>query len=91
MAFPNTIQCQLHLCSGLSSKGISISFGTIDPDYCGQVQAIVHNTTDTPFNMDLGHRIGQLVFAPIIHPQLQSVKELETSFRGTGGFGSTVT
>ena len=91
MSFPNNIQCQLRPRSSLSSKGINISFGTIDPDYRGQVQAIVHNTTANPFDFHLGHRIGQLVFAPIVHPQLHSVQDLETSIRDTGGFGSTGT
>ena len=39
----------------------------------------------------LGHRIGQIVFAPIIHPQLTSVQDLESSIHDTGGFGSTGT
>jgi dUTP pyrophosphatase len=36
-----------------------------------------------------GHRIAQLVIAPVVQAELEEVEELAETSRGTGGFGST--
>ena len=36
-------------------------------------------------------RIAQMVFSPVIQAELEEVKELPKTSRGTGGFGSTGT
>ena len=89
MSIPPHLQCELRPRSSLSLKGINIALGTIDPDYRGEVQAIVTNTTSVPFDINIGQRIAQLIFSPIIHPKFDEVTLLQHSDRGTGGFGST--
>ena len=88
MSFPDTLQCELCPISSLSLEGINVSLGTIDPDYRGELKAIVSNTM---FNISIGQRIGQLVFTPVAHPQTQIVDSLTTTLQGKGGFGSSGT
>ena len=52
--------------SGLAARhGISLanSPGTIDPDYRGEIKAILVNLSDEPFEIKPGERIAQLVVA----------------------------
>ena len=89
MSFSNTLKCDLHPRSGLSLKGINVALGTIDPDYRGEIKAIVTNTTSTPFQISIGSRIGQLVFSPVSHPIPIEVATLPNTKRGPNGFGSS--
>ena len=89
MSFSNTLKCDLRPRSGLSLKGINVALGTIDPDYRGEIKAIVTNTTSTPFQISIGSRIGQLVFSPVSHPTPIEVATLPNTKRGTNGFGSS--
>jgi len=41
------------------------------------------------FTVKEGDRIAQLILERIYTPEVVEVEELETSVRGTGGFGST--
>ena len=78
--------------SGLAVRhGVTVlnSPGTIDSDYRGEVKIILINHGDTPFTIDSGDRIAQLVFASVEQVQLQLVEELTVSTRGAGGFGHT--
>ena len=79
--------------SGLAIKhGITVlnSPGTIDPDYRGEVMVILINLSDTPFQIQHGDRIAQMVIAQYQQIQWQpvaSVEELSETERGAGGFG----
>ena len=78
--------------SGLGIKhGISLSngVGVIDSDYRGEIQVGLTNLSDTPYTVQPGDRIAQLVVMPVAVPELEIVTELEDTQRGTGGFGST--
>ena len=78
--------------SGLGIKhGISLSngVGVIDSDYRGEIQVGLTNLSDTPYTVQPGDRIAQLVVMPVAVPELEIVTELEDTDRGTGGFGST--
>lgn len=78
--------------SGLGIKhGISLSngVGVIDSDYRGEIQVGLTNLSDTPYTVQPGDRIAQLVVMPVAVPELEIVTELEDTERGTGGFGST--
>ena len=89
MAFPSNLQCELCPRSSLSLKGINVSLGTIDPDYRGEVKAIIANTTSTPYSIAIGQCVGQLVFSPVVHPDTKMVSILDSTSRNHGGFGST--
>ena len=72
--------------SGLSTKGIWASNAIIDAGYTGETHAILYNTTDKPFNIEIGMKIGQLVIRPVVYADF--VEQLDSA-RGNNGFGST--
>ena len=78
--------------SGLGVKhGISLSngVGVIDSDYRGELMVALTNLSDTPYTIQPGDRIAQLVVTPVALPPVEIVTELDGTGRGTGGFGST--
>jgi dUTP pyrophosphatase len=78
--------------SGLGHKhGIVLGnlVGLIDSDYQGQVFVSCWNRSDTPFSIEPGARIAQLVFLPVIQAHWERVDDFESSDRGGGGFGHT--
>jgi dUTP pyrophosphatase len=79
--------------SGLAARhGIALvnAPGLIDAGYRGEVQVLLLNTDRaSPFTLDAGARIAQLVLVRIEAPEVCEVEELAASERGTGGFGSS--
>jgi dUTP pyrophosphatase len=79
--------------SGLSLKhGVRVAqgIGVIDADYHGEIAVILANDSNTPYEIQPGERIAQLMFQPVIQVGLDYVEEFSTvTERGTGGFGST--
>ena len=78
--------------SGLGHKhGIVLGnlVGLIDSDYQGQVFVSCWNRSRKPFIIEIGERIAQLVFLPIIQAKLEIVDAFGKSERGDGGFGHT--
>jgi len=85
-------EAQVRPRSGLSTKhGITLpnAPGTIDCDYRGEVLVPLINHSNVPFVITHGMRIAQMVIAPVSHASIQVVESLESTQRGTGGFGST--
>ena len=92
LALPAGFEAQVRPRSGLALKhGITVlnTPGTIDSDYRGEVGVILINLSDRPFVIERGHRIAQLVVAPVSAIAWREAAELPTSARGIGGFGST--
>lgn len=92
IALPHGYEAQVRPRSGLALKhGITIvnSPGTIDSDYRGEIGIILCNQGKDIFVVERGMRIAQLVVQPVIHAELEEVKELEDTHRGDGGFGHT--
>ena len=79
--------------SGLALKhGISLvnTPGLIDPGYRGEVRVLLHNTDLTSeFKLVAGDRVAQLILVPIAHASPLESDSLDSSVRGSGGFGST--
>ncbi len=78
--------------SGLGHKhGIVLGnlVGLIDSDYQGQVFVSCWNRSAEAFEIEVGARIAQLVFLPVVKARWELVREFETSDRGGGGFGHT--
>ncbi|MDE0309842.1 MAG: dUTP diphosphatase [Acidiferrobacterales bacterium] len=78
--------------SGLGHKhGIVLGnlVGLIDSDYQGQVFISCWNRGSDEFTIQPGDRIAQMVFVPVIRPQLSEVSEFDPSLRAEGGFGHT--
>ncbi|MGR9115313.1 MAG: dUTP diphosphatase [Gammaproteobacteria bacterium] len=90
--------CDRHLAavilprSGLGHKhGIVLGnlVGLIDSDYQGQVFVSCWNRGDAPFTVNVGERIAQMVFVPVVQAEFERVDEFDESARGSGGFGHT--
>jgi len=78
--------------SGLGHKhGIVLGnlVGLIDSDYQGEVFISCWNRGCEPFTIEVGERIAQMVFVPVVQVTLQQVDTFEASARGGGGFGHT--
>ena len=94
IALPAGFEAQVRPRSGLALKqGVTVvnTPGTIDADYRGEVGIILVNHGDTPFTIDRGMRIAQMIVAPVTQAVWNEVENLPESDRGTGGFGSTGT
>jgi dUTP pyrophosphatase len=92
LEIPVGLECQVRPRSGLAlKKGITVlnTPGTIDSDYRGEVGVILMNLSNENFTIEPNDRIAQLVFCPVIQVTLIETDALESSDRGTGGFGST--
>jgi dUTP diphosphatase len=79
--------------SGLAARhGISVvnSPGLVDSGYRGELRVVLQNTDrETPFVVEPGMRIAQLVVLPVPELELVEVVELPASERGVRGFGSS--
>jgi dUTP pyrophosphatase len=78
--------------SGLGHKhGIVLGnlTGLIDSDYQGQLFVSCWNRSSTPFTIEPGERIAQMVLVPVAQAHFDVVDEFTETERGTGGFGHT--
>lgn len=76
--------------SGLGHKhGIVLGnlVGLIDSDYQGQLYVSCWNRGHLPFRVEVGERIAQLVFVPVVRAAFDIVDDFPESDRGAGGFG----
>lgn len=76
--------------SGLGHKhGIVLGnlVGLIDSDYQGQLFVSCWNRGGQSFTIEIGDRIAQMVFVPVLRPAFEVVEEFSASQRGAGGFG----
>jgi len=76
--------------SGLGHKhGLVLGnlVGLIDSDYQGQLFISCWNRSQTPYTIEVGDRIAQLVFLPVVQVALNPVDSFDNSERGSGGFG----
>lgn len=78
--------------SGLGhKKGIVLGnlVGLIDSDYQGQIFISCWNRGNESFTVQVGERIAQMVFIPVVQAELEIVDDFDDSQRGEGGFGHT--
>lgn len=75
--------------SGLNVKHGITSEGVIDVGYTGSIVVKLYNNSGYDYTVTAGDKITQLVILPILTPELELVGDLESTERGTGGFGST--
>jgi len=78
--------------SGLGHKhGIVLGnlVGLIDSDYQGQLFVSCWNRGESPFTIEIGERIAQMIIVPVVQAKFDIVDEFESSQRGAGGFGHT--
>lgn len=107
MALAPGWEAQVRPRSGLASRhGVTLpnAPGTIDADYRGEVKIPLINHGMTPFVVEPGMRIAQMVIAPVAHAHVEETDDLDATWpevvttlgprtvartRGEGGFGST--
>ena len=92
VALPNNYEIQIRPRSGLAAKNqitVVNTPGTIDADYRGEIKVILINLGEKTFKVEKGARIAQMVLSPVVRAKLKEVENLETTSRGSGGFGST--
>ena len=79
--------------SGLGHKhGIVLGnlVGLIDSDYQGPLKVSCWNRGETPYTIQVGERIAQMVIVPVIQPEFEEVEDFGLATeRGEGGFGHT--
>ncbi len=88
-AIPEGFEGQVRPRSGLArDHGITCinAPGTVDADYRGPVTVLLVNHGPEPVTIEPGHRIAQLVIAPVIQAELVETDKLSETARGTGGF-----
>jgi dUTP pyrophosphatase len=87
---PSSTYAQILPRSGMAAKHlIDTVAGTIDPDFTGNIEVVLHNHSANPFTVNIGDRIAQMVFYYIASPTVTTVHSLDATTRGANGFGST--
>jgi len=92
IALPQGYEAQVRPRSGLAlKKGITVlnSPGTVDADYRGELGVLLINLSNESFTVNDGERIAQMVIAKHEQAELITVKELDATERGEGGYGHT--
>ena len=92
LELPIGYEAQVRPRSGLAAKsGLTVlnTPGTIDSDYRGEITVILINHGSEPAIVQNGDRIAQLVIAPVVQASFSLTHELNSTERGSGGFGST--
>ena len=92
ISMPQTIEAQVRPRSGLALKyGLTVANapGTIDSDYRGEIHVLLINFGQEAIVITDGMRVAQLIFAPVLHPEIIKSDNLDETDRGLDGFGST--
>jgi len=87
---PQGYECQIRPRSGLALKhGISLvnTPGTVDADYRGEIGVIVINLSDTPFTINDGERVCQMVIKEYTRVDWEETDRIDRTERGDGAFG----
>lgn len=91
LEIPDGYEVQVRPRSGLAFKhGVTVlnTPGTIDSDYRGELCVLLMNHGEDPFHVKVGDRIAQLVLNKTEKMNFIE-KELGSTARGAGGYGST--
>ena len=78
--------------SGIATKrGLAPAnkVGVIDSDYRGEIMVSIYNHSSETQTIADGERIAQIVLTPYITAEFTLSDSLDTTDRGSGGFGST--
>ena len=89
---PPMYEIQVRPRSGLALKhGVTVlnTPGTIDSGYRGEIGVILANFGYKDFSVAKGDMVAQLVFAPVVQPEIEETDTIDETDRGAGGFGST--
>ncbi len=87
---PPGLDAQLRPRSGLGTKGVLATFGTIDADFRGELKVNMYTmAADIEHVVQDGDRIGQLVITQLATVEFAPALVLSETRRGEAGHGST--
>ncbi len=89
---PEGYEVQVRPRSGMAiHHGITClnSPGTVDSDYRGEIKIILVNLSAEPHTINSGERIAQMIVSKFEKAILKTVSRVQSTARGTGGFGHT--
>ncbi|MCC7017569.1 MAG: dUTP diphosphatase [Rhodospirillales bacterium] len=92
LALPEGFEAQVRPRSGIALEhGVTVlnAPGTVDSDYRGEIKVILVNLGRSPFVVERGMRIAQIVVARIEPVRWRVSDSLPASERGPSGFGSS--
>lgn len=92
MAIPKNYWGGIFPRSGIASKkGLRPAncVGVIDADYRGEILVALHNDSNISRLIEPEERIAQFALLPKFNLNFEQISELDETFRGEGGFGST--
>jgi dUTP pyrophosphatase len=90
IAAPAGCDVQIRPRSGLTSRGVMATFGTIDADYRGELQVTMYCLPDVgSYVIEDGERIAQLVVSMLAPVEWVPAERLDDTERGARGHGST--
>jgi len=75
--------------SGISLKGVHKLAGVVDAGYRGEVQVVMINLGNAPYEIKKGMKIAQMLIQPISEVEVIEAEDLDDTSRGEDGFGST--
>lgn len=90
IGLPDGYEAQVRPRSGMAIKhGVTVlnTPGTVDADYTGEVGVILVNLSNTPYTVNDGERIAQMVISKYEQVKWNEVEVLDQTERGDGGFG----
>lgn len=89
--FGNRYVLQLHVRSSVGISGLMLANGTgiVDPDYRGELFAVLWNRHNYAIPVSHGERIVQGVLTQFTRAVINEVGNVRKTDRGEGGFGST--
>lgn len=89
-AVPPGLDAQIRPRSGLASRGVLSTLGTLDADYRGELFLSLYTLTpEVRHVVEHGDRVAQLIITRLAEVEFSLRDELPETERGSGGHGST--
>lgn len=90
VALPEHAYGQISGRSSLAKNGIFVTGGVIDSSYRGAISVILNSCAgNVMMHYKKGDKIAQLIVLPILEVTWKEVETLDTTVRGSNGFGSS--
>jgi len=70
-------------------EGLKTLGGVIDAGYRGEVLIGMINLSDREYVFEAGHKVAQVLIQKVERCEVKELKDLSSTKRGKGGFGST--
>ena len=80
---------QLHTRSSFGKRMMKCHLGIVDSGYRNEISVWVHNYGYESQRVNVGDKVCQLIFAPVLHVDFIEAQQLTESERGLKGHGSS--